>query len=73
MRRTGHIARMGENGANTVFVGEPEKKTPLGRPTTRWQAAGYELDLRGSERRPVLDSCEHGSKLWCSLKFREIS
>ena len=32
----GHVARMGDRrGAYSVLVGEPEEKTPLGRPRLR--------------------------------------
>jgi hypothetical protein len=36
MRWGGHVARMGEKrNAYRIFVGNPEGKTPLGRPTRR--------------------------------------
>jgi len=38
MRWTGHVVRMGEErGVNRVLVGEPEGKSPLGRPRRRWE------------------------------------
>ena len=38
MRRTGHVARMGEErGVYTVLVGKPEGKRPLGKPRHRWE------------------------------------
>jgi hypothetical protein len=37
MRWSGHVARLGEGrGVYRVLVGEPEGKTPLGRPRRRW-------------------------------------
>jgi hypothetical protein len=37
MRRTGHVARMGEKrNASRILVGKPEGKRPLGRQTRRW-------------------------------------
>jgi len=37
MRRTGHVALMGEErGVYSVFVGKPEGKRPLRRPRRRW-------------------------------------
>jgi hypothetical protein len=37
MKWAGHIARMGEKrNAYRTLVGEPEDKTPLGRPRRRW-------------------------------------
>ena len=38
MRWAGHVARMGEEtGVYRVFVGKPEGKRPLGRPSRRWE------------------------------------
>jgi hypothetical protein len=38
MRRAGHVVRMGEGrGVYRVWVGRPEGKRPLGRPTRRWE------------------------------------
>jgi len=37
IRWVGHVARMGaERGVCRFFVGKPEGKRPLGRPTRRW-------------------------------------
>jgi len=37
MRRTGHVARMGDRrGAYRFSVETPEGKRPLGRPTRKW-------------------------------------
>jgi hypothetical protein len=37
IRRTEHVARLREKiNANRLLVGEPEGKTPLGRPRRRW-------------------------------------
>jgi hypothetical protein len=37
MRRSGHVARMGEKrNAYRLLVGKPEGKRPLGRPRRRW-------------------------------------
>jgi hypothetical protein len=37
MRRTGHVARMGERrNAYKLLVGKPEEKRPLGRPRRMW-------------------------------------
>ena len=37
MRRTGHMARMGEGrGVHRVLLGKHEEKSPLGRPRRRW-------------------------------------
>jgi hypothetical protein len=34
----GHVARMGESrGAYRVLVGNPEGRTPLGKPRRRWK------------------------------------
>jgi hypothetical protein len=46
MRWAGHVARMGENrNAYRIFVGKPEGKRPLGRPTHRW-VDNIKIDLR---------------------------
>jgi hypothetical protein len=38
LRRTGHVARMGERtGTYKVLVGKPESKRPLGSPSRRWK------------------------------------
>ena len=38
MRWAGHVARMGEGrGVYRIMVGKPEGKTPLGRPSYRWE------------------------------------
>jgi hypothetical protein len=46
MRWEGHVARMGEGrGVYRVLVGQSEGKTPLGRPTRRWED-NVNLDVR---------------------------
>jgi hypothetical protein len=46
MRWAGHVARMGEGrGVYRVFVGRPEGKRPLGRPSCRCED-NIKLDLR---------------------------
>jgi hypothetical protein len=46
MRRTGHVARMGEEiNVYKVLVGKPEGKRPLGSPRRRWKD-GIRIDLR---------------------------
>ena len=41
-----HVARMGERrGAYRVLVGKPEGKTPLGRPSRRWED-NIKMDLQ---------------------------
>ena len=46
MRRTGHVARMGEKrDLYRVLVGEPEGKRPLGRPRRRWED-NIKMDLQ---------------------------
>jgi hypothetical protein len=42
---TGHIARMGEVECYRLFVGKPEGKRPLGRPTDRWDD-NIKMDLK---------------------------
>jgi hypothetical protein len=37
MRWARHVTRMGHENAYTVFVGKPEGKRQLGRPTRRWE------------------------------------
>jgi hypothetical protein len=38
MRWAAHVARMGEErGVQSVLVGKPERKRPLGRPRRRWE------------------------------------
>jgi hypothetical protein len=47
MRWAGHVARMVEKGnAYRIFVGKPEEKRPLGRPTRMWVDNIKILDLR---------------------------
>ncbi|KAJ4438175.1 hypothetical protein ANN_14114 [Periplaneta americana] len=42
----GHVARMGESrNANSLLVGRPEGKRPLGRPRCRWED-NIKMDLR---------------------------
>ena len=60
MRWAGHVTRMGERrGVNSVLVGKPDGKRPLGRPRRRWEddmkmdlqevgCWGYGLDGAGS-------------------------
>jgi hypothetical protein len=46
MRWAGHVARMGEGrNVDRVLVGEPERRSPLGRPRRRWED-GIRMDLR---------------------------
>jgi hypothetical protein len=46
MRWARHVARMGKKrNAHRISVGEPEGKTPLGRPRRRW-VNKVETDLR---------------------------
>ena len=45
MRRTGHVACMGERiGEYRALVGERARKKPLGRPRRRWQG-NIKMDL----------------------------
>jgi hypothetical protein len=38
LKWAGHVVRMGEErGVSKVLVGKPEGKSPLGRPTRRWE------------------------------------
>jgi len=49
MRWAGHVARMGEErGVDTVLVGKPEGRRPLGRPRCRW-ANNISIDLQEVE------------------------
>jgi hypothetical protein len=49
MRRSRHIARMGETrNAYRILVGKPEGKRPLGRPSRRWMD-NNKIYLRGLE------------------------
>ena len=46
MRWAGHVARMGEDrGVQRVLVGNPEGKSPLGRPKRRWED-NIKMDLQ---------------------------
>jgi hypothetical protein len=46
MRWAGHVARMGEvRCAYNIFVGRPEGRRPLERPTRRWED-NIKMDLR---------------------------
>ena len=46
MRRSGHVARMGEGRVvHRVVVGKPERKRPLGRPRRRWDD-NINIDLK---------------------------
>jgi hypothetical protein len=46
MRRAGHVARMVEKrNAYRIFVGKPEEKTPLGKPTHTCED-NIKMDLR---------------------------
>jgi hypothetical protein len=46
MKWAGHVALMGEGrGVYRVFVGRPEGKRPLGRPSRRWED-NIKMDLR---------------------------
>jgi hypothetical protein len=49
IRWVGHVARMAERrGAETVWMGKPEGKRPLGRPTCRWKN-NIKMDLQKVE------------------------
>jgi hypothetical protein len=38
MRWAGHVAGMGKKrNSYSILVGDPEEKTPQGRPTHRWE------------------------------------
>jgi len=55
MRKTGHVARMGERrGAHTVLVGKTEWKDPLARQGHGWED-DIKMDLRQAERGHGLD------------------
>ena len=46
MRWAWHVARMGEGrGVYGVLVGKPEGKSPLGRPSRRWED-NIKMDLQ---------------------------
>jgi len=46
MRWAGHVACMGEDrGVQSVLVGKPEGKRPLGRPRRRWED-NIKMDLQ---------------------------
>jgi hypothetical protein len=46
MSWAGHVARMGERmGVYTVWVGKPEGKRPLGKPSRRWED-NIKMDLQ---------------------------
>jgi hypothetical protein len=46
MRRTGHVARMGEKRvAYKILVGRPEGRRPLGKPRCRWED-NIKMDLQ---------------------------
>ena len=48
MRLAGHVARMEERrGVNRVLVGNPEGKSPLGRPRRRWEDNNMDLQEVG--------------------------
>jgi len=48
MTQVGHVARMGERGGvYSVLVGDPEGKSPLGRPRRRWED-NIKMDLQES-------------------------
>lgn len=36
-RWAGHVACMGEKGFIQIIKGKPERKTPLGKPSRRWE------------------------------------
>jgi hypothetical protein len=47
MRRTGHVARMGEKrSVYRALVGKPEGKSPLGRSRRRWED-NIKMDIQG--------------------------
>jgi hypothetical protein len=72
---------------SVFFLGKPERKKPLGRPTRRWinnikidlreigwdGMGWYGLDGTGSGQGPVEGSCEHGDEPSGSLKLLGIS
>jgi hypothetical protein len=71
MRWAGHVARMGEERkVYKVLVGQPEGKSPLGRPRHRWDQngsygdwlRGCGLDSTGSGQGPVEGCCECGDE-----------
>ena len=46
LRWAGHVARTGEKrGVQSVLVGKPEGKIPLGRPRRRWED-NIKIDLQ---------------------------
>ena len=46
MRRAEHVARMGERrGVQSVLVGKPEERRPLGRPRRIWED-NIKMDLQ---------------------------
>jgi hypothetical protein len=46
MRWAGHVALIGEKrNAYRIFMGKPEGKRPLGRPSRRWKD-NIKMDLR---------------------------
>jgi hypothetical protein len=68
---------MGEGrGVNMVLVGRPESKTPLGRPTRRWEDnikrgdrdRWGDLDSTGSAYGIVAGFCENGNEPSESIK-----
>jgi hypothetical protein len=77
-----HLAHMGEvRNAYKMFVGKPERKTPLGRLRRRWKDnikvdlmdVEYECGLDSSGCGPVADPCEHGIESSGSITDGEIS
>jgi hypothetical protein len=64
-----------------VLVGKPEGKSPLGRPSHRWEnnnkmilkiGWGYGFDSFSSAQRQEAGSCEHGNELSNSMKCWEF-
>jgi hypothetical protein len=45
----GHVAYMRERNAYSIWVGEPERKRPLGRPSHRWEGNIISLREIGQE------------------------
>jgi hypothetical protein len=68
MRRTGHVARMGESrGVYRGLVGQPEGNRQLGRPRRRWED-NIKMDLRevGCEGRDWIDLAQDRER-WRAL------
>jgi hypothetical protein len=66
----------------SILVGKPEGKRQLGRPRREWEnniktdismVESNEVDISGSEYRPVVGHYEHGDGLSGSINGGEIS